>query len=232
MISEEEFKEILEEYNAKPNVLILFCRYFGNAKSAIGAVMSDIDSKGCTLEYVERTDQGLQRKEVTVQFGGQQAQTVNQLYQKLQSLVKEAEGGMRLNQEVDKTYVPPGRKSNVLTLYEGPAQLEIILIVIWWTTLLVLAFVPFPEPLNLLFDQYIGRSSVVNTLIALCTVNVGLALTVGGLCVYAEFPLEIISKWIFMTLLFGFLAVSKVVKIAYKRREQLDAADDIGYSSK
>ncbi|KAJ3324572.1 hypothetical protein HDV06_006476 [Boothiomyces sp. JEL0866] len=222
MITEEEFKEILEEYNTKPNVLILFCRYFGNAKSAIGAVMSDIDSK----------DQGLQRKEVMVQFSGQTAQTANQIHQKLKSLVKEAESGIRLNQEVDKTYVPPGRKSNEVKLYEDPAQLEVILIAIWWSVLVIFAFAPFPEPINNLFDLYIGRSNIFNTLIALVTVNIGLALTIGGLCAYAEFPLDILAKWILMTLIFGFLAVSKVVKIAYKRREQLDAADDIGYSSK
>ncbi|KAJ3255087.1 hypothetical protein HK103_006630 [Boothiomyces macroporosus] len=232
MITDAEFKEILEEYNTKPNVLILFCRYFGNAKSAIGAVMSDIDATGCTMEYVERTDQGLQRKEIMVQFSGQRAQTANQIHQKLKSLVKEAESGIRLNQEVDKTYIPPGRKSNELKLYEGPAQLEIVLIILWWSVLVILAFLPFPEPINALFDQFIGRSNIQNTLIALVVVNSGLALTVGGLCVYAEFPLDILFKWITMTFIFGFLAVSKVVKIAYKRREQLDAADDIGYSSK
>ena len=59
-------------------------------------------------------------------------------------------------------------------------------------------------------------------------VNTALSLAVFYNCLSAEFPLPIALKWAGLTLFFGFMTAGKAIKLAFKRKYEMEAADDIG----
>lgn len=136
-----------------------------------------------------------------------------------------------LSMKVDKTYIPPGRKSLVLVLFENPSQSEYIFTALFWVALALLSQTQFwPEPLiRFLVDVLgTGESPILNTIFSLVCVNIGLTLSVLGMGIYAEFPWDCLWRWLVLTPFFGFMTAGRMIKIGYKRKFELDAMDDIG----
>lgn len=130
---------------------------------------------------------------------------------------------------MDKTYIPPGRVTS-MKLFENPSSEEYLFIIFYWTILFIM-IQPYliPKPIFDLIIYGMGSyDGIYNIVFAIVCVNSALALAVLYTCMSAEFPLIVSLKWTGLTLFFGFMTASKAMKIAFKRKSQLEAEDDIG----
>jgi len=117
-----------------------------------------------------------------------------------------------------------------MVLFENPTIEEYIFIIGYWTLLIVLSQ-PWllPQQVYTIMDTMLGTyDTYYNILFAVGCVHSLLAFAVFYTCSTAAFPLSISLKWTGLTLFFGFMTAGPAMKTAYKRRFQLEAADDIG----
>jgi hypothetical protein len=101
---------------------------------------------------------------------------------------------------------------------------------IGWTILLFLGTRATLLPLNLflILDNLGGTELIWNIIIAILVTNAGLFFAVIVIGLFAEYPIAIIFKWAFTTLVFGFFSAGPMLKMAFKRRNELDSQSDIG----
>ena len=117
-----------------------------------------------------------------------------------------------------------------MKLFENPSSEEYLFIIFYWTILFIM-IQPYliPKPIFDLIIYGMGSyDGIYNIVFAIVCVNSALALAVLCTCMSAEFPLIVSLKWTGLTLFFGFMTASKAMKIAFKRKSQLEAEDDIG----
>lgn len=205
-------EEILDELNDKQELLIRFARYFANARKPINPFVTELDVLKLTLKYSE----GDTRKEVVIYFDKNKKKVAD----KIKALDFESK---IIDIEVDKSYIPPGRKSTSLDLKVSSSRFEMISMIAFWILILALYFVHLP---------FFDRTLVVHSIISIVCINASLAIGVFFFGIYTEFPLNELLRWIVHVGLFGFLYGGRFIKIAYRFKEQNDASDDIGvYSS-
>ncbi|KAJ2997336.1 hypothetical protein HDV02_005608 [Globomyces sp. JEL0801] len=198
----KEIRNIQDEFNKKVEVLLRLAKYFGNAKLAAKLNIAELDQ----ADVEKNVDYGLQQKEVRIQFS-KVASNISEVKSQINLLDIEASDA--LSMRVDKSYIPPGRTS--LKLFEQPSGLEWTLVVIFWSSILVLVFAPLPFGLRALLNEYMTQGDLFNVLFALVTINVGLTFATFGVGIYAEFPFDILMGWCGLTLIFGLMCVAPMV---------------------
>ncbi|KAJ3306817.1 hypothetical protein HDV03_003854 [Kappamyces sp. JEL0829] len=177
--------------------------------------------------YVEKSvDAGLQQKEVRVQWNTP-ATTKAGLEQEMRILVAEVKSALHM--KVDKSYIPPGREGQ-LVLFENPSTAEYLSTLVYWIFLFLLTQPWFiPQAVTDLVIQAGGSLVVIgNISFGIGLIHIGLALAVLVMGLNSEFPIDPLLKWSGLTLFFGFLTAGRAIKIAYKRKFQLDEHDVIG----
>ncbi len=109
-------------------------------------------------------------------------------------------------------------------------MIEYILTFIYWSVLLFFTQTHLLPPviLDVIVKVFDSEDAAASILIALFSINIGLACVVFGMGIYAEFPMDALIKWTILTPYFGFLSAGRMIKIAAKRRIKLDQDDPIG----
>lgn len=114
--------------------------------------------------------------------------------------------------------MPPGTKVKDYELVPKlPSALQFVLVSLFWITAIVLS----KMDITILYD-IVEKESIRNATIALLAINLGLAIAVCGVCIYAELSLEIVSTWTMATAFYGFLTAGPIFKYSFKRRFYLD----------
>ncbi|KAI8822935.1 uncharacterized protein EV422DRAFT_522745 [Fimicolochytrium jonesii] len=85
---------LLQHINSQPDTLVLFAQYFANSRLAARATVTEVDSAGLTLQYVDKNMEGqLAQKEIRIQFDGP-VRDVESAKRKIDALGKEAKDAM------------------------------------------------------------------------------------------------------------------------------------------
>ncbi|KAJ1342443.1 hypothetical protein BSLG_002988 [Batrachochytrium salamandrivorans] len=108
-----------------------------------------------------------------------------------------------------------------------PPPLHFIYAAIGWAILYSMAYVDtVPATLNLSVALLVATNHA-QTYFAIFIIHAIEAVATVAIGIWAEFTLSNILKWWFLTHIFGFATLGPVVRIAFRRRADLDAKDDI-----
>lgn len=115
-------------------------------------------------------------------------------------------------------------------LFENPSIEEYVFVIGFWIVIFILSQPSLlPQRAFVMMDTLLGNyDTFYNILFAMGCINSLLSLMVLYTCSSAEFPFIISLKWAGLTLFFGLMTAGPALKTAYKRKFQLEAADDIG----
>jgi hypothetical protein len=94
-LTEQDQLELLYEFNKDDSILVKLAMYFGNARTAASAKITEIDVYGFELKYIERGSDGLEQKEVRIQYD-LPAQSINDIHHKFLLLRKEASSSLSM----------------------------------------------------------------------------------------------------------------------------------------
>ncbi|KAI8920433.1 hypothetical protein BC831DRAFT_479726 [Entophlyctis helioformis] len=224
-VDEGETDAIIKSWNTtRGSALIHMALYFASAKTAADVCMSDLDTAGFTLQYVEKNvDHGLQQVETRVQFD-RPVGSLAAIEQKLEGMAYEARTA--LSMKPNKNYVAPGTRKD--ELFVPPTLATSIGLTIFWTVLYCISCVDaLPAPLEILRSIIGGRAACENMALGIVCIHVLECAAVFGFGLWSEIPLDIVAKWVGLTSYYGFATLGPFIKIAYKHRMKLDAAEDI-----
>ncbi|TPX66149.1 hypothetical protein SpCBS45565_g04640 [Spizellomyces sp. 'palustris'] len=210
-------EELLTYVNARHEDLVVCAQYFANSKNALQTKVSDIDSAGFTLKYVDKNMEGeLAQKEVRVPFDRPVA-TKEAVKDKFLTLAKEARAGLGL--VIDKKYVAPG--STPRLDFSPPAQILTGAAALW-TVALGGAFAPLPPVAEFYRSELGGKQIFENVIMGVLALHGLEGLVVLGFGVYGRFPFIDLVKSVVFTILFGMACVGPIIKTAVKRKLFLD----------
>jgi len=209
--------------NIEKGDVIQMLKYFANSKSELVEI-TDIYTDGVELTY---NDGGV-IKDIFIAFE-RKVKDLGLAKKELMKLKREASSVLNMN--VDKSYIPPGRETGEIILFTNPSLKTYLATTLFWAVLYYISDLErLPTTIRMhiltIFDQ--DPTAIMNIGISLVIINIGLSAVVLLMGLNAEFPLDILVKWIGLTLFFGFATAGPFVKLAYKRREKLDADDPIG----
>ncbi|TPX62938.1 hypothetical protein PhCBS80983_g00209 [Powellomyces hirtus] len=222
-IAEHE-SSLLEFVNARDEDLINYAKYFAHSKMALKTKVTEIDSAGFTLQYVDKNAEGgLAQKDVRVQFDAP-ATTVHDVKKKLANLAKEAKTSLSLDSKMDKSYRAPG--SDRLPQIEpvmGTAAVTGFLVL--WATLIVGVLVPtLPPQFEELREHLGGRVMFERVAFGILLVHAIECVVVVAAAIYGSFELGDTIASLIRTLLFGLGSLGPVVKAAVNRRTAITNA--------
>ncbi|KAH6594221.1 hypothetical protein BASA50_006811 [Batrachochytrium salamandrivorans] len=224
-----EEASILKHWNSSSTLrlhLVQVAKYFANARTAEDPLMTDIDCAGFGLCYNEYdADTGkLERMNMRIQYD-RPVENADQIQTKLEQMIDEAKTVLSLKPKTD--YVSPGASLNEKE-FTMPPPLHFIYAAIGWAILYSMAYVDtVPTTLEFVRGIIGGHQPCANLLFAIFIIHAIEAVATVAIGIWAEFTLSNILKWWFLTHIFGFATLGPVVRIAFRRRADLDAKDDI-----
>ncbi|KAJ3003628.1 hypothetical protein HKX48_001667 [Thoreauomyces humboldtii] len=229
--------ELLSYLNSRPDDLDLFALYFAQSPKALQIQVSDIDSTGFTLQYVERTglEGNFTRKEVRVVYD--RATTVADVKKRIDALKREAKVATEL--VVDRSYVAPGsdgtlKMKNVMSPMSDPLK---VILVLGWIILILAVYGPdlptlLDVDLEAVKDHMGGRPLFLKFLVALAAIHAVECVLVLVLAVYGALPLDDVVVALVYVALFGVHATGPFVKMVFKRKAYLDGKKAEGAKAK
>ena len=98
-----------------------------------------------------------------------------------------------------------------------PNWFQFLLVALSWIAITYLSKIDID-----VLQTMIQRETIKNATLALVAINLGLAVAVVGVGIYAELQLEMIASWALATAFYGFLTAGPIFKHCFKRRFHLD----------
>ncbi|KAJ3031752.1 hypothetical protein HDV00_008140 [Rhizophlyctis rosea] len=216
----EHEQELLEYMNNKKQDLVLMAEYYAKAKFAYQCKATEIDRTGFTIQYMDKNMEGeLQQKDVRVQF---QTPATNKETAKERIIATTKEARQALGLEIDRTYVPPGRKGPKLFVWPNSTMMQVI--IFFWILCAVLAYVPkLPLRVELWRFNAGGPEQFQWLLFSAVIMHLVESVAIIGMGIYTKFPPRILLKWWLLSIPFGIAALGPFVKTAAKRKFAEDA---------
>lgn len=232
-MSNEDIEEIRNDYNKNhAAVLLLFCRYFANARSPALPRMDALDANGLTVSYTESSLDGLSLKEVKITFSRGQTNATASLKDKilkgLKQLENEAKAVNDMLAKVDKSYIPPGRINEDDIKYFVPSVLGMSLTALWYAFIIQLYLSTENSGLFGSLRLAVGHVALNNISLAFICINSAMGLATLAFSVWASFPQKYIVGYPLLTLFGGFMIMGPVVKLAFKHHEIMERKSVIG----
>ncbi|KAK5670250.1 hypothetical protein QVD99_003264 [Batrachochytrium dendrobatidis] len=182
---------------------------------------------GFSLCYNEiDADSGkMERIDMRIQYD-KPVQSISQIKPKLKEMVHEAT--VALSMKPDKSYVSPGFESLKKKEFSVPSFMMWIYAAVVWTILYSMAYIDkIPSTLEFVRGILGGHQPCINLLFAIFVIHAVESLVILGLGVWAELSISKVFKWYILTHVFGVFVLGPVFQLAYDRRKDLDAKDDI-----